>query len=72
MQQRAINAARSKAATIDPITIPAITPPERPLLDELADESVGLVVLLGVNVMFGMGDKVGRMTPAQIPAALDP
>lgn len=72
MQQKMISAINAKAATIDPITIPAMTPAERPALDELPDGSAGLVVLLGVNVILGIGDNVGRTTPAQIPVALDP
>lgn len=64
-----INKRKSKRAspTTDPITIPAMAPPERPLLPELAATGVGelVPVALAVGVLkVIVVVMVGKTTPA--------
>lgn len=62
---------------IDPMTIPAIAPPERPLLlaaDAVPEPrlpvAVGLLLDVEVN-KFGTVEKTGSVTPVHRPVALD-
>jgi hypothetical protein len=77
MQQKTRRARSRAAPTIDPMTIPAIAPPERPLLlaadafpEPLLPVAVGLLLDVDVN-KFGMVEKTGSTTPVHRPVALD-
>ena len=74
MQQKTRRARSRAAPTIDPMTIPAIVPPERPLLlaaDAVAKPvAVGLLLDVGVN-KFGTVEKTGSITSVHRPVALD-
>ena len=77
MQQRTIKARRSRNPRREPTTMPAIAPPESPLLlVSFPDEppavgdavDVTVVVTGGIDVLL----KVGRTTPSQRDSAFDP
>jgi len=65
MHNRAASAARIAAPTTDPITMPAMAPPDKPLLESFASE-LPLVVMIGCRVTVAAGIE----TPSQREVAL--
>lgn len=67
MQSKAAKAARMAAATTEPITIPAIAPPDKPLFEVLAAAAAAAVVVtIGCKVTVAAGIE----TPSQREVAL--
>lgn len=65
MQSKAARAARMAAATTEPITIPAIAPPDKPLFEVLSSAAAE-VVTIGCRVTVAAGIE----TPSQREVAL--
>lgn len=70
IQHRSIRPATKAAPTIDPITIPAIAPPDSPLFPPALELGDGLLVAVEVEVGRVMVDVIeGSTTPAHRESA---